>query len=207
MPQPFWGTNGVVLVPPAKWSSWDKVELGGRPLPGLCKLTGGGVEHIIDKQGARGQQGARTSIDGTKLAEFEIEITIWTEEQWNEFQSIITALKGKPGKGLPEPQPIKHPSPNAYGIDKVSVIYIGFPEDGKIENTKTIKLKCLQWVKKPKATGTIKPKNATSTLPRTRYDNRNTAWSNEYQERVGHSVDPKDIPPPPPSFLDVKPDV
>jgi hypothetical protein len=138
---------------------WDIVFIGGQPLPGICKVHGLPTL-AFDKKKSGGVDGAVITVNGYIPGPIEVEVVIWTQEQWETFIAIAPSLWRKPGKKTKAKdiaQTISHPGLDTWGINAVVIIGVSVPENGPIPQSKLIKFKCVEFVAQvPRATKTAK---------------------------------------------------
>lgn len=139
---------------------WDVVKVGSYTLPGICEIRG--LKSERDKQTLKGAKtdGAKKVWRGYKPAEFEIRVTVWTKEQFEELNSIIEKIWSKPDKKEPEVYSITHAQCARLGIKQISVVTVLGLEPGKHEDTMVQTLK-VQEHREPKHE--VKPKPKTNT--------------------------------------------
>lgn len=71
---------------------WDTASLGGVELPGLVAITGTAIERKLDAKKPNGGDGAALTHRGTNPAEFKIKLTLWTQDQLDEFAALVPQL-------------------------------------------------------------------------------------------------------------------
>lgn len=93
---------------------WDSVKLADRRLPGVCKISGVAAE-IIERQKPNGRDAAALIMRGYSQPEIEIEMLIWTPEQWREWQDVEATIWRHPNKSsvFEEPKQSPVPTPGA----------------------------------------------------------------------------------------------
>ena len=100
----------------------DWVVLDNRIPPGTSYPTGSGSPRKWDKRAGYGISGAFLVYTGADLSEFEVHVTIWTEEHWTEWLEFSTVLE-KPKQGTkPKAIPIVHPLVNRPPIRITEVV-------------------------------------------------------------------------------------
>ncbi|HEU4406755.1 MAG TPA: hypothetical protein VFS43_15925 [Polyangiaceae bacterium] len=205
MPLPFWDEadeRAYVEVPETQWSPFDRVFLGGKPLPGKARVTGEGFKGKLDVKSPKGAQGAKITDNGIEAPEFTIELTLWTKRQWLAYQERLPDFSPKPGKGASDPLTIDYPTTSLHGITECRVKEVSLPELG--EGSVKVELKCIQWQPSYKPTGSKTAKNAKgAALPPTVLDERNRAYAEKFRKEHPDFVGP--TPEAPPSFHDVDP--
>lgn len=94
----FWADDGVGYDGPLYSSSpWDYVMLGNDKLPGICRVRGA-PEYMVDRQKPNGGDAAAIILRGYNPKDIEIEVTIWTPQQWEKLQDVITKVWRRPNK-------------------------------------------------------------------------------------------------------------
>ncbi len=98
MGAPFWasstkGYEGPVYAP----NSHDTVRLKGMYLPGVCKVKALPTQDF-SREKAPGRDGGTIIMQGYLPGPIDIEMMIWTKEQWDIWQGIIKEIWRKPGK-------------------------------------------------------------------------------------------------------------
>jgi len=94
----FWGRGtqgyeGPLYAP----NPHDLVVLGGRKLPGKCSVEAlPTLEYGREK--APGRDGAAIILQGYLPGPIDIEVLMWTEEQWVVFQEVMDLVWTRPGK-------------------------------------------------------------------------------------------------------------
>jgi hypothetical protein len=127
---------------------WDIVFIGGNPIPGRCKVHGLPTL-AFDKKKKGGVDGATITVNGYIPGPIEIEVVIWTQDQWDTFQALAGAIWRKPNKKTKAADlavTVDHPAFQLWGINAVVVVGVSVPEDGPIPQSKLIKIKCVEYV-------------------------------------------------------------
>jgi hypothetical protein len=127
---------------------WDLVYIGGDPIPGLCKVHGLPTL-AFDKKKSGGSDGAVITVNGYVPGPIEIEVLLWTQDQWEFFQVLAPKIWRKPSKKTKAKDvalTIDHPAFQLWGINAVVVIGVSVPENGPIPQSKLIKIKCVEFV-------------------------------------------------------------
>ena len=145
---PVWTSAGT--EPLLELSPWDTVYLADRRLPGLCRISGKGVEHEIDIKKKPGQDGAKFTDLGRTIARVTITVVLTCQADWDLFETFVPALQalGKTGKLLP--LVVRSPQLNILGIKSLYVTCVSIPEPGSARGTFEVKLDCLEY-RAPKA--------------------------------------------------------
>jgi hypothetical protein len=89
---------------PVFGTGWDRITLGGDPLPGRAKILRGGAGLKRDEKKATGKSGSKPSYHGFECKDIEIQVACWLD---NHFDAMDAWLK-KHG-----PQPDKSVRPEA----------------------------------------------------------------------------------------------
>lgn len=126
---------------------WDAVLLARRRLPGVARVSGSGVEHQLDLKKPSGKNGIRITDLGLDVARFTIALTLWTEAQWQAFNSMRNLLQPISKRGKLGAVDVSHPALNAIGIDACYVKRVGLPRPGSVAGTLEIELECVQYSK------------------------------------------------------------
>ncbi len=170
----FYGSGPLYAENP-----WDMVILGGKPLPGLCTIKCE-PQLQIDQQKGPKHDGARLTLHGVLPSPIEIGVTIWTQEQWATFVTLVPLWWRKPEKDaaslkalasankvsareaqlMQAASSIFHPSLIPYGITQVIVRGPSIPEDGPVPQSKIIRIKCIEYQPPTQKTAPSKVKPA-----------------------------------------------
>ena len=113
--------NFSVLTP------WDVITLGSTLLYRVKKLQAekGGK---IDNKGAIGMSGAQPSHLGYAPAPIVLELEIWTEDGFKNWERVIPALVPRHGKKIPQPIDVIYPSLSQLGIRQLFPTKVGVLE-------------------------------------------------------------------------------
>lgn len=155
---------------------WDIVFLGGNPIPGLCKVHGTPTL-AFDKKKHGGSDGAIITVNGYIPGPIDIEITIWTQAQWDFLVALAPTLWTKPAKKIQAAKvaiDVGHPAFQLWGISQVVIIGVSVPENGPVAQSKLIKIKCVEYV--PIAGN--KSKTVTKQAPQVKEDKRTSGALN-----------------------------
>jgi hypothetical protein len=147
----FWGDD------PA---SWDRFTIEGEIFPGLAKVHPR-IKKRHDKKKAAGVSGQTITTLGSDPMELDIEVRIWTQEQWTDIQLRIEDLM--PLSGKPEPVDVFHPAIAAYGVRQFIFTDFDGPTPGGEAQVYILKMKATEFRKAPTQTATAK---ASSLEPR-----------------------------------------
>lgn len=141
--QPFWGGDWLDS------QAWNLCKLGDVVLPGISTVRVV-KKRKLDKKRSRGRDGIKLKDNGCE-ATVEIELVIFNEALWTEYQRIYPHFDPQRAGGERAPLQIFHPEPNSKGIDVVYIEEINGepPEPGgkKIEV-----IRCSQWFPELKET-------------------------------------------------------
>lgn len=104
MAQPFWAPykdeNGAPLGyegPLYSDNPWEYVVIGDMKTPGLAKVRAAPA-FSVDIQKASGRDASNVILRGYRPGEVEIEVMVWTPDQWERLQEIIQTVWRKPNK-------------------------------------------------------------------------------------------------------------
>jgi hypothetical protein len=175
----FWAQNSMGFEGELYASNpWDTVTLGGKQLPGLCEVRG--LPRLqLDRQKVNGQDGATLIERGYLPGPIEIKVTIWTPEQWEVMQDVISAIWRKPGKIATTQKKVSqsqikkeakvaeqaaldidYPGAAMLRIKSVVVDGLSMPEPGSGEQVRVISIKCVEYVPTQPTVATKKVKGA-----------------------------------------------
>jgi hypothetical protein len=96
-----------------------------------------------------GSDGVVLTDNGSQAAEGEIALTIWTAEQWDDWQRIKPKLDPQKAGGIRSPLTIVHPEAASAGVDTIVLKQMqeSHPRKG---GSKVIQMEVLQWFPAPK---------------------------------------------------------
>ncbi len=157
---PFWDASTYAYVQTVQPGPWQRCKLGPHQLPGLVTVAGQGAERKIDVKDASGKQGATITVKGWSPASLTITCVMWTHDQFMDWRTIRADIKGKDGSS--DPLDIVNPIAEDAGIRSVIVKRIGLLEPGPVEGTRKVAIEVIEWVAKPKTTGTSTPSGSTA---------------------------------------------
>jgi hypothetical protein len=129
--QPFWDAQLQKGLDPSNsnLSAWDIVFIGGKQLPGTCKVSGKRGRRIDIKQ-AKGTHYATLTFNGYDPARISIAISIWTQAQYDVLDGLMSMLEAPPhfyvdksvaGGKVFQALDISHPSMRLMGVSQVLV--------------------------------------------------------------------------------------
>lgn len=170
---------------------WDVVYFDGSPLPGLCEIKAE-QELQVDQKKSAGSDGARLTLGGYVPGPIIISMTIWTHAQWNEYCRVRPKFWRPPLKDNKDslslardlgmsPEAFRlwqsavkvgHPWTTAHGITDLIVRGISPAESGPVPQSKTIRLKCVQYL----------PPSSKAAPSKIRGDRTNVPTARPYQE-------------------------
>ncbi len=153
MTAPYWDDNPI---------AWDAPILNGERMPGVWKIRLP-VERILDIKHAPGNDGARITDKGYKLAPLDMEVQIADAETWKRIQGFIDKYHPKKKGGVREPISISHPETDVLKISKIYIHKIGpmTIDNGIMEMT----LHAVEWVDTPKKVKKKAPKTVDTSIP------------------------------------------
>jgi len=173
---PWWGVTdgeGPTFMP----NPWDVAFFNGNPLPGKWTVQGEPTL-AVDKKKHAGVDGAAITVQGYIPGPISVDGLIWTRDQWEFFQVFAPDIWRKPTKKAKLAQlavTIEHPGLATWGIAKFVVIGVSPPMDGPIRQSKTIKIKGLEYVALDGKTRTMTAKSAPIAPLDTHFQAKNSA--------------------------------
>jgi hypothetical protein len=162
---------------------WDTVLFNGEHLPGKCSVKAE-PKIQIDRKKANGVDGAQITLQGYLPGKVQVEIEMWTAEQWELYQEMLPTFWRKPTKndesvkaiskarGMTLDQAvlyqaavtISHPACTLHGIKAIVVEQITTPEPGSVTGLKVVRLLCSEYLAPAKKAApsrlSAKPQNA-----------------------------------------------
>lgn len=118
--------------------------------PGLARIHGAGSPRRWDQRQGYGLSGSFPVFFGNKLAEWEIELRLFTSEDWADWASWSQLVAKPPDGTRPKALAIYHPWLAMLNIGACVVTDQLQPEEmGDETGGYSITIKCLQW-RKPK---------------------------------------------------------
>ncbi len=78
--------------PETQPGAWDVLYLAGRVFPGLAEVKVKGGQKI-DRKDAPGSDGETTVQQGEKAKDVDIVHRMWTQEQWDEFETCFLLIE------------------------------------------------------------------------------------------------------------------
>jgi hypothetical protein len=136
---------------------WDRCVLGGKVIPGFCRITRANCKLKQDKKPKNGADGGNPTYRGLDPQPLELEIETFTDEDREQLAVILGPLIPQPG-GQPKPVSIDHPSLRILRISAVQVIGAGglMPIPGTTRAKMTVDLEHSLPARKKNATTTPK---------------------------------------------------
>lgn len=166
-PQVFDGLGQLVFYgegPTYLQSEWETIFFDDVQLPGLCEVDGA-VQLKIDKKKPPGSDGIELTSTGLLPGPVDITLTLWTLNQWLEFQKKKPLIWVSPDRGWPVPAvAVSHPAFNLWDINLIVIENVSVPKRGPIPQTIVIKLRCQHWVKPTNKNRTATVKSPTSVI-------------------------------------------
>jgi hypothetical protein len=136
---------------------WTTAFLGGMRLPGLCKVLNGLTEIGIDMKKPEGKDGSTITVKGYKPGKFEIACTVWSSDQWDVLQNIISVVwreKKKKAKLATLAIDVSHPALVLLGVSSCVIEGITFPQPGEFDGSMMVGFKCVENVAPGKKSAT-----------------------------------------------------
>jgi len=151
------GDVGLAENPTFMSNPWDVVFLNGEPCPGLCRVKAEPTIHF-DKKKPGGVDGLTITTQGYIPGPVQIEILLWTPEQWEFFQAVADRIWTKPKRGgTVKAIDISHPATDLWRIKSIVVEGVSVPEDGPVPQSKIVRIKAVEFLPPEKTrTATIK---------------------------------------------------
>lgn len=167
---------------------WHQLWLGGELFPGVAKLSGKGIARKLDKQNPKGAAGARLIDEGDELAEFDIALRLWEDEQQEQLLALLPSITPRRKGGPKRPLEIYHPTARVLGIQNIYIEQIPFPDHDWEHGHMLWKFKCTEWVPAPKPQAKGKGGGAGKS-PKTGSDAEEKSALEQYAYDLGKTVD------------------
>jgi hypothetical protein len=139
----------------SRWSDWDKMAIGDFEVPGHVVVVSK-KEKKMDVLSVAGQDGATINHLGIDPVQLDITITLWTPDQFADYERLIGLLTPKSFPGLPKPLPpgvsgppedptrptsassfsVRHPPLNMMGVTEIYIYEIGSLIPGAVFGSK-----------------------------------------------------------------------
>jgi hypothetical protein len=185
-PVPFWdpfleGYEGPVFLDPGKEPDaccW----IGGYQLPGKAEITGSATQRI-DVQKGNGRDGGVLIERGYVPGELDIDLTIWTPDQWVEWLRLLKIIFRPAGKldvqdhkkkGAADEKQIEvtqksartfsQPRAQMIGINSVLIKQVALPRPAPDGGGRVITIKCVQYLP-PTQASSIRRASGTAQTP------------------------------------------
>lgn len=160
---PFWCPDDSGIFDSGIRSTWDKCQLGKHLLPGLvCVTIATPAERKLDIKDPKGKTGATMTVEGWKPAKVDIQLLLWTPEQWKTWREIRPLLRDPADRKESDPMEIHSTVTDEAGIRSVIISSIGGITNGTTKGTKTLKISASEWCPSPKKTPAKKPTTTSS---------------------------------------------
>lgn len=79
---------------------WDRVVIGGLPLPGKASISGGGIALKADPKERNGGNGGTPTFSGLEAQRFQVKVTVVTQEQLDELARVCSLILPLPGSSF-----------------------------------------------------------------------------------------------------------
>jgi hypothetical protein len=99
-------------------SPWEVVYFGKIRAPGIARVDGG-RRRIVDPRMIPGSSGQIPTVMAFMPAEFQITLTMWTNQQWSAWQNLVLLL-------YPKPQPSQIAAQTTFNLTAVDVQHPAF---------------------------------------------------------------------------------
>lgn len=151
-----WGEGPAYLE-----NEWETIFFNDIQMPGLVEVDGA-VQLKIDKKKSGGSDGIDLTATGLLPGPVDISITLWTLQQWIEFQKKKPLLWVSPDRGFPvQAVEVHHPAFNLWDINLIVIENVSVPKRGPIPQSIVIKMRCQHWRPPTKKNRTMTVKRAT----------------------------------------------
>jgi len=87
----------------------DYVIMGGKTSPGRCELVGAGTPRKWDIRAGYGLSGATVVYAGDGLAKFDLNVFLWEDSHWSDWDDFASVLEKAPKGQRPKAVGISHP--------------------------------------------------------------------------------------------------
>ncbi len=157
---PLGPATDTALSQPLSLPGWDRVTLGGNVLPGKCRVSRGSLVVKIDQKKKPGVHGGNPTLQGINPQQFEIEVTIWTNDQLDALLDVCKQILPQQNQTTQLPLVLDHPSIKHLGVIKVIVLGCGIIEMTGV-GTRRLSLHLQHWLLSTgKKSATTTPKRA-----------------------------------------------
>lgn len=125
---PLGPATDTALSQPLSLPGWDAVKLGGNTLPGKCRVSRGSLVLKIDRKKKPGVHGGNPTLQGINPQEFEIEVTVWTNDQLDALLDVCKQILPQPNQTTQLPLVLDNAAIKHLGVIKVLVLGCGILE-------------------------------------------------------------------------------
>ena len=141
----------------------DTVSLGGRDVPGIVKIVGLSAPRDFDERRGFGMAGARLVYRGQKLSRFSLNVSLYTQEHWDDWRDFSDIVRRPPPpdraslagatsipalqravRGRANPLRIRHPLLEEYRVSQVVVEDVTAPVEDET-GVWSIEIKLIQY--------------------------------------------------------------
>ena len=128
---------------------YDRVVLAGFEFPGICTVDAE-LRRKLDKKAPKGVNGGTITDDGEDQAPVEVEVRLYTKEDWERFELIVPFITPKsPGKRLAVS--IDYPTLALFGINTIYVEAVSIPKFADDKRQYMVcRIKATEWRPPPK---------------------------------------------------------
>jgi hypothetical protein len=105
---------------------YDRVVIAGFEFPGLARVKGE-LRRKLDKKAPKGVNGGTTTDDGEDHHPVEVEIRLYTREDWQRFELIVPFISPK-SLGKRVAVTIDYPTLALFGINTIYVESVTIPD-------------------------------------------------------------------------------
>lgn len=150
-----YGGSVPEAIPRERWSAWDRMAIGDFEVPGHVVVVSK-KEKKMDVLSPAGQDFGTINHLGIEPVQLDITITLWTPDQFADYETLIGLLTPKSFPGPPKPLPpgvagppedptrptaassfsVRHPPLNMMGVTDIYVYEIGSLIPGAVFGSK-----------------------------------------------------------------------
>lgn len=178
-------------------SDWGQLTLGSNVLPGKWEVEGEAARKVDIKE-KKDQDGAVIKDQGYSNAEITLVGRVFSEEQFKALQKALKEIHPRRKGAARDPLAVVHPALDTIGVSSVYVLAIEAPKLGD-DDIVTIRIRCLEWIPKPK--DTVKKKATPISAQQQRFLNASVTRGRETLDANGNIKIDLGIPPPRDSAL------
>lgn len=145
----------------------DQFTISGVVVPGLVTFAGE-LGRKLDKKNAKGSDGATITDDGADPEAIDLQVVMWTEEQWRIYcTQLLPLINPNNTKGKLKPVDVSHPILALIGVKRAYVEKTSIPKRGKVPQTVEYTIRMVGWRPEPKTATKSKSKtpDAASSSP------------------------------------------